>query len=133
MPITPSPGASSLTTAPAKAVQQAGKSLQAKSSAQIRKAAKDFEAILAEQLLKTARRTSSHGRGSLFPKSSGRDIQEGMVDEQMARAMTKGRGLGLGDYLATQLLRTTGTKHSSSPINRSIFQGETVKSPGGSR
>ena len=86
----------------------AGEELQAKASARIRKAAKDFEAILAEQLLKTARRSSS--RVEPLPRSPGREIHEGMADEQLARAMTRGRGLGLGDFLADQVLRQTGTK-----------------------
>ena len=130
MPIA-SPAASSLAAAPAKAAQQAGRDLQAKSSARIRKAAKDFEAILAEQLLKTARRSSS--RAGLFPRSPGREIHEGMADEQLARAMTQGRGLGLGDFLAGQVLRGGGTKRSSSGLARPIVQGKTVQSAGGPR
>ena len=88
-----SAAAAALAAAPAKAVELAGKGLQAKANTRIRKAAKDFEAILAEQLLKSARKSSS--RSSLFPKSAGREIHEGMVDEQLARAMTRGRGFGL--------------------------------------
>ena len=33
-----------------------------------------------------------------------------MVDEHLARAMTRGRGFGLGDFLADQVLRQSGTK-----------------------
>jgi Rod binding domain-containing protein len=126
-----SAAAAALGAAPAKAVELAGKGLQAKATARIRKAAKDFEAILAEQLLKTARRSSS--RSTLFPKSAGREIHEGMADEQFARAMTRGRGLGLGDFLADQVLRQTGTKYSSRGLPRPIVQGKRVDSAGGAR
>ena len=128
---TASPAASALTTAPAKAVEQVGKELQAKASARVRKAAKDFEAILVQQLLKSAR--SSNARSTLFPKSAGRDIQESMVDEHLARAMTRGRGLGLGDFLAEQVLRQTGRKYSSQGLNRPIVQGKRAESAGGAR
>lgn len=127
MPPPISPAASGLQAAPSKAAQQAGKEIQAKSAAKIRKASKDFEAILAEQMLKSARRTSP-GKG-LFPKSAGREINEGMADEQLARAMTRGRGLGVGDYLADQLTRPT-TKPSSPGALRPIHQGKTVHSAG---
>lgn len=128
MPSPISPAASGLQAAPAKAAQQAGKEIQAKSAAKIRKASKDFEAILAEQMLKSARRTSP-GKG-LFPKSAGREINEGMADEQLARAMTRGRGLGVGDYLADQLTRKPSIKPSSSPGLQPIHQGKTVHSAG---
>ena len=126
-----SPAAAALAAAPAKAVQQVGKELQAKADARIRKAAKDFEAILAEQLLKTARRSAS--RSTLFPKSQGREIHEGMADEQLARVITRGRGLGLGDFLANQLLRQTGTKYSSPGLTAPIVQGKRLESAGGAR
>ena len=56
-----------------------------------------------------------------------------MVDEQLARAMTRGRGLGLGDFLANQVLRQTGTKYSSPGLARPIVQGKRVDSAGGAR
>ena len=128
MPAPISPAASGLQATPAKAAKQAGRELQAKSAARIRKAAKDFEAILAEQMLKSARRTSS-GKG-LFPKSAGREINEGMADEQLARAMTRGRGLGVGDYLADQLVPKAPTKLSSPRGPLPIYQDKTLQRAG---
>jgi Rod binding domain-containing protein len=105
-----SAAAAALAAAPAKAVELAGKGLQAKANTRIRKAAKDFEAILAEQLLKTARRSTS--RSSLFPRPPA-EIHEGMVDEHLARAMTRGRGFG---WETSWRIRCSGKTEQSTQV-----------------
>jgi flagellar protein FlgJ len=79
--------------------------------ARLRRATRDFESMLVENMLKTARTSSpAQGLGKAMP---GRDIYQGLTDEQFARAVTQGRGLGLGEMLYQGLLRSQPTKPSS--------------------
>ncbi len=128
----PSAASGHLSTAPAKAVQQTGRSLQSATNGRIRRAARDFESILIEHMLRTAR--SSGSQKGLFPSSNGAEIQRGMADEQFAKAIAQGGGIGLGDLLAQNLTRTQGgNPGSSSGRPRSIPGAETVRNLGSRR
>jgi flagellar protein FlgJ len=80
-------------------------------AARIRGAARDFEAIFIGQMLQTMRR-SPLARG---PLTGGNDLYRGMMDDELAKSMARGGGLGLADLIARHLTRLTPQKKVSSP------------------
>lgn len=97
----------------------------------LRRAAQEFEAVFIHQMLKTMRRSLPVG-GPLAP-GSGQKMYQDMLDDEMARSMARGGGLGLADILVRDLLhRMTGERNSSSPVtSRPISQGERRGNPEG--
>ena len=77
--------------------------------AQLHKACKDFESILIKQML-TAMRKSIPNDG-LFPRGHADEMYQSMLDEEHAKNMAHGKGMGIGDALFDQLsgksLKTT--------------------------
>lgn len=103
-------------------------------TARLRVAAQEFEAVFIHQMLKTMRWSLPVG-GPLAP-GSGQKMYQDMLDDEMARSMARGGGLGLADVLVRDLLhRMTGEKNSSSPVTSwPISQGEGRGNPeGGAR
>ena len=79
--------------------------------AKLQKACKDFEAIILKQMLTTMRK--SIPKGGLFNKEFADDIYQSMHDEELAKNMAKGKGIGIGDLLYQQLngtIKTTTSK-----------------------
>lgn len=66
---------------------------------------KEFESIFINMILKQAR--SGMNTDGLTEKSYAREIFEGMQDEEMAKAMTEGQGVGLAKQLYKQLSQNT--------------------------
>ncbi len=100
----------------------------------LRRAAQDFEAIFIHQMLKSMRQ-SLPGGGPLAP-GSGQKMYQDMLDDELAKSMARGGGLGLADVLVRDLVRQLpGGKNSSSPVTtRPISQGERRGNPeGGAR
>lgn len=97
--------------------------------ARLRRAARDFEAIFVNQLLRTMRATVP--RGGLFPASAGRGLYEGLMDEELARAVSRGRGIGLADLLVRELATGSREKPSSPARPRPINSGEGLDRPRG--
>lgn len=88
--------------APAKADRDAAK---------IKDAARDFEAIFIQRLLQMARKATAPGQSR-----SGQNLYQDMMDDHLARAMSKAGGFGLADALTKDLTRQLGiSKKSSSP------------------
>lgn len=75
---------------------------------------KEFESIFLNMILKQAR--SSIGDGGLTEKSYGREIFEEMQDEEMAKSMAKGQGVGLAQELYKQLSRNTNRANITNSI-----------------
>ena len=73
----------------------------------LRKACKDFEAIMLQQMLKTMRQ--SIPKGGLVDQSHASDLYRSMQDEELAKAMANGRGTGLADFLYKRITRETKT------------------------
>jgi len=73
--------------------------------AKLRRACKDFEAILIKQLLTTMRK--SVPKDGLFGGGFAEDIYQDMRDEQLARSMAHGQGIGIADAMFEQLSRNT--------------------------
>lgn len=69
--------------------------------AKLRKACKDFEAILMKQMLTTMRK--SIPKGGLFQEGYANDMYQSMYDDELAKNMAQGKGTGVADILYNQL------------------------------
>ncbi len=68
----------------------------------LRQVCQDFESIFVNILLKEARNSMSED--TIFgPKSHGIKTMEAMYDEEMARSIAKGEGMGISKALYNQL------------------------------
>src|SRR5690554_6271818 len=70
----------------------------------LKEACMEFESIFINTILKQAR-TATQQIGGSEDKSYAREIYEGMQDEEMAKTMAKGEGIGLAKELYRQLSR----------------------------
>jgi flagellar protein FlgJ len=87
--------------------------------ARLRQAVQEFEAIFLEQMLKTARQSPL--KAGLFSPGAGREIYEGLADQQLAQAVARGGGgLGLGKLLMRSLVPDQQPKPSSPGPTRPI-------------
>jgi flagellar protein FlgJ len=116
-------------TLPVRSPARAEQSSKPAETARLRRAAREFEAIFVEHMLKTARQSFPHG--GLFPSGAGQDLYRGLVDEQLARSVSRGGGLGLSDLLVRSVLRAEPQKASSSAPAAPIRPGEIAPSVGG--
>ena len=78
--------------------------IQRPDAARIRQAAREFEGLFAQMLIKSMR-DASFG-DSLFPGEN--QLYRDMYDQQLAKSMTDGRGLGLAQVIARQLGASDG-------------------------
>lgn len=99
--------------------------------ARLRHAAREFEALMVEHMLKTVRQ--SFPKSGLEPSGAGQSLYQDLADEQMAKAISRGGGLGLGDVLMRALTRSRMQKASSPPPTRPIGEGDAGSSEGGPR
>jgi flagellar protein FlgJ len=68
----------------------------------LKEAARQFESLFTQMLLKSMREASRATGDSMF-ESSQTEFYQGMFDDQMAVHLSQGRGLGLADMLVQQL------------------------------
>src|ERR687897_3953454 len=69
----------------------------------LKEAAKQFESLFTQMLLKSMREANrSFGEDSLFGSDQA-DFYQGMFDDQIAMQLSQGRGLGLAELLVQQL------------------------------
>lgn len=87
------------------------KSAQAHDPAALREAARQFESLFTNMLLKTMRETKF---GDALGDSQETEFYQGMYDQQLAVQLSKGKGLGLADMLVQQLSRA-GTTPAPKP------------------
>ena len=85
----------------------------------LKEAARQFESLFTQMLLKSMREANkSFGGDSLFGSDQA-DMYQDMFDDQIALQMSKGKGLGLADMLIRQLAggveATTSAAASSAP------------------
>ena len=74
--------------------------------ATIKEAAKQFESLFTQMMLKSMRDANrSFSEGSMLSSSQG-DFYQDMFDDQIAVHLSKGRGLGLADMLVRQLTQS---------------------------
>lgn len=67
----------------------------------LRKACSDFEAIMLKQMLSAMRQ--SIPKDGLTDGGYAGEIYQSMADEEMAKSMAKGKGMGLGEMLYRQV------------------------------
>src|SRR5688500_17856165 len=78
----------------------------------LQEAAKQFESLFTQMLLKSMRDANrSFGEDSMFGSSQG-DFYQDMFDDQIAMHLSKGKGLGLADMLVQQLTQAGMVKSS---------------------
>lgn len=87
------------------AEERAGSSVSEAEKEKLQKACQEFEAIFLNMMLKQMR--GSVMEGDLTEKSHAREIFEEMHDEEMSKAMSEGKGIGLAQQLYQQLTATT--------------------------
>lgn len=73
-------------------------------AAQIDKVARDMESLFAQMMIKQMRETALGD--TMFPGAAGQFRE--LYDEQIAKSLTQGKGLGLSDMIARQLTRQAG-------------------------
>jgi flagellar protein FlgJ len=73
-------------------------------AAQIDKVARDMEGLFAQMMIKQMRETALGD--TMFPGAAGQFRE--LYDEQIAKSLTQGKGLGLSDMIARQLTRQAG-------------------------
>ena len=73
-------------------------------AAQIDKVARDMESLFAQMMIKQMRETALGD--TMFPGAAGQFRE--LHDEQIAKSLTQGKGLGLSDMIARQLTRQAG-------------------------
>ena len=101
-----------------------------KAPAALKEAARQFESLFTQMLLKSMRDANrSFGEDSLFGSDQA-DMYQDMFDNQIAMQMSKGKGLGLADMLVRQLQGGVGaTSQSQEPPATSRTQGPTPVAP----
>jgi flagellar protein FlgJ len=67
----------------------------------LREAAREFEALLVEQMVKEMRRAVP--KSELLGREAGQELFEEMLDGEFVRVMTRSGGIGIADYLVRSL------------------------------
>ena len=95
---------------------------KAQDPAALKEAAKQFESLFTQMLLKSMREANKSFGESMF-ESEQTEFYQDMFDDQMAVHMSQGKGLGLADMLVRQLQGTVAQQSpdpvSGSPISLS--------------
>lgn len=94
---------------------------QPQDEATLRKVAQQFEALLTQQVLKSARAASM---GDELMGGAGLDLYKDMFDQQMAQQMSAGKGLGLADVLVQQLRGKPVTQATATDLVRPLTASE---------
>lgn len=82
----------------------------------LKKACADFEAIFVRQLLRSSK--SAFSEGGLLGQSRESKSYQDMSDDQLAQAVTRGPGLGIGKLLHEQL-----TSHRRTSVGTELGTG----------
>jgi len=78
--------------------------MENKDKVQLRKACVAFEGYFVQMMLKEMRK-SVDSSGGILPKSHTEQIFEGMLDEEIAKSVAEGRGIGLADSMYQHMER----------------------------
>ena len=99
---------------------------KAQAPAALKEAAKQFESLFTQMLLKSMREANRSFGDSMFGGEQGEFYQD-MFDDQIAMQLSKGKGLGLADMLIRQLA-TAGVPGAVDPSKRSDVNASTSAS-----
>jgi flagellar protein FlgJ len=67
----------------------------------LRESCRDFEAIFVQQMYQAMRKNVPDN--GLLPRDNATQIYQDMLDTQMARETAKGKGIGIGEKMYTQM------------------------------
>jgi len=88
-------------------------SADTKKDVKLKKACNDFEAIFVKQLLTTMRK--SVPKGGLFGNGFENEMFQSMHDDELAKAIAHGKGIGIADVLYNQISgRSSKSTHRDS-------------------
>jgi flagellar protein FlgJ len=81
---------------------------------------KEFESMLVRMMLKSMRQANEvFSEGNPLSSKEGAFYQN-MLDDQLAVSLSKGKGIGLGDIMKRQLLRTFGDKTENTSGDKTL-------------
>jgi flagellar protein FlgJ len=102
---------------------------KAQSPTALKEAARQFESLFTQMLLKSMREANkSFGEDSLFGSDQA-DMYQDMFDDQIAMQMSRGKGLGLADMLVRQLQGGVGAKSQSEEAAATSKAGAATATP----
>jgi flagellar protein FlgJ len=101
---------------------------RAQDPAALKEAAKQFESLFTQMLLKSMREASKSFGDSMFGSDQA-DFYQSMFDDQMAVHLSQGKGLGLADLLFRQLAQPSSSEMARS--GQSIDATAAVRKPAG--
>ena len=93
-------------------IKKTGQPADMPKEAELKKACRDFEAIILQQLLSSMRK--SIPKDGLLGNSYSQDMYQSMYDEGLAKEMASSRGIGLADALFRQL--STASKPTTQKV-----------------
>ena len=96
-----------------------------RSPEKIAEAAKQFESIILQQFLKSARQTSE-SQGGIFSSGQGNDTFTSIAEEHFAQALAAQGGLGLARLVAQGLLRDQGSGEPKADQNKDPQPGAAI-------
>lgn len=94
----------------------------------LRAAAKQFEAVMLQQMLKAMRATVP---ANAFTSSDGERTFQDMSDQQLAQNLAMGRGIGLGEMLARQLQQRLGNQNEAAASAAGVGEQDELPPSGG--
>jgi peptidoglycan hydrolase FlgJ len=102
---------------------------KAQSPTALKEAARQFESLFTQMLLKSMREANkSFGEDSLFGSDQA-DMYQDMFDDQIAMQMSRGKGLGLADMLVRQLQGGVGAKSQGEETAATSKAGAAAATP----
>lgn len=84
----------------------------------LREAARQFEALLLQTLLKEMRETSWRLADDPFAPSESLKLYRELLDQQWVQRMVQGRGLGFAEKMAEQMLKAQGSGEARVPAQQ---------------
>lgn len=94
---------------------------QANDPEALRAAARQFEALMVQSMLKTMRETRFTSADDPFADSSSLRMYRELLDQQWAQRISVGRGLGFAEAMVRQLGRVAGTPPADGPADQSAM------------
>ena len=76
----------------------------------LKAAAKQFEALFVQTMLKTMRETRFSAEGDVYADSSSLKLYQELLDQQWAQKMVDGKGFGFADLIAKRLTLESGAQ-----------------------
>jgi soluble lytic murein transglycosylase-like protein len=105
--------------------EHAQRVLDPKAKARLQRAVKEFESVMVGYMLKSMR--SSVPKDDMFGESYGGDMLEGMFDGELARYVSHGSALGLGEMLYKEITGEEMPRQNASGASKPGFAAPEVR------